>query len=625
MKLTNISLAILVAVGVAACGGSDDNNGNKPVDPKPNPTPTPTPTPDNNKPVDPERKAPDMTVQDAVKQHVTAAKTTYAAAGVRDLVTGYAPNAGIVGAAGDRETTAAPYAQVIGHLRLNNDPTLNDGTVYADNATDAANVKRLAITKDAHNNAINYVATGQLRKDAANPAFNGSVLANPGFTYALGKDGLYYRMEPLDDAGTNVIQWTQTKPSTKYRPISNFGTTGGVGETNPRTQFEGGVVDQDKLVFIPNVTKTTGTGLAVANADALGINGTPGGVDRINPKNLRKFSSVSTAVATQGAAHAGVVAGQFQDPTQQESFAVDHGEVIFRTATFLNKSYDLTSSNAIEKVDLNDIPLNKSEIQYLPLTVNYDVKDTKGTVNLVDDTITKRETKTGAMKAYNLPYSLAFVTVNQKGAEKKHLADGAAARNLFDYSTTGKVGDLGAFQVVGYQAPYLPENGRADYTGKSFGVDSQGDVKLRADFGIRGAHIAGSIVNRTYADGTGTLPEITLANIQLSSPGSILHTTGTTLFGNQADTGEARSRNHAGKWDVQLFGPDAQEAGGVVQFFNPKNVAAVGTPGTPGYIPAHTTYEADDAVIPGGVEVFTTQRGQLTTDSNTASDANVRN
>ena len=42
MKLTNHSLAILVAVGVAACGGSDDNNSNRPVDPK-----TPS-TPDNN-------------------------------------------------------------------------------------------------------------------------------------------------------------------------------------------------------------------------------------------------------------------------------------------------------------------------------------------------------------------------------------------------------------------------------------------------------------------------------------------------------------------------------------------------------------------------------------------------
>ncbi len=32
MKLTNLSLAVLVAIGVAACGGSDDNNSNKPAD-----------------------------------------------------------------------------------------------------------------------------------------------------------------------------------------------------------------------------------------------------------------------------------------------------------------------------------------------------------------------------------------------------------------------------------------------------------------------------------------------------------------------------------------------------------------------------------------------------------------
>ena len=50
MKLTNLSLAILVAVGVAACGGSGDDNSNKPNDPqKPN---TPQNN-DNNKPTPP--------------------------------------------------------------------------------------------------------------------------------------------------------------------------------------------------------------------------------------------------------------------------------------------------------------------------------------------------------------------------------------------------------------------------------------------------------------------------------------------------------------------------------------------------------------------------------------------
>lgn len=59
MKLTNLSLAILVAVGVAACGGSGDDNSNKPNDPqKPN-TPQnndnkkPTPPANDNNIVDP--------------------------------------------------------------------------------------------------------------------------------------------------------------------------------------------------------------------------------------------------------------------------------------------------------------------------------------------------------------------------------------------------------------------------------------------------------------------------------------------------------------------------------------------------------------------------------------------
>ena len=615
MKLTNISLAILVAVGVAACGGSDDNNSNKPNDNKP--TPTPTPTPDNsNKPVDPQRAAPDMSIQDAVKSHVVSAKTTYAAAGARDLLTGYAPNAGIVG--------------------VGEDPLLNDGSLYAEFATDAADVKRLAETqKDGattFNNAINYVATGQVRKDATNADYNGAVLANPGFTYALGADARYYRMKPVDDAGADIA-WHETKPTTRYVPVGQDvaakpgtpgsgtpGTPGYVPPTpaipasEPSKQFPGGFVSQDKLVFLPNVTRTTGGSddtLAVKNTNGgANIDNTPGGVDRINSKDYTKTNSpyadsAKEAPLANGADSdpgtpgtpgipGGILAGQKAQP-----FNVENGEVIFKTANFLGKAYSLESADAIQKVDLNDIPLNKSEIQYLPVSVNYDVKDTKGTNVMADDSLIRKETKVGAMKAYNLPYSLAFVTVNQKGAEKKRMTDGAAARNLFDYADTGKYGDLGSFQVVGYQSPYLPENGRADYTGKSFGVDSQGDVKLRADFGIRGAHIGGSITNRTYADGNGTLPEITLANIQLSSPGGDLHTTGTELFGNKAKEGQARARSNQGTWDVQLFGPDANEAGGVVQIDN-------------------------DAVIPGGVEVFTTQRGELTTDSNTAKDADIR-
>ena len=674
MKLTNISLAILVAVGVAACGGSDDNNSNKPNDNKP--TPTPTPTPDNsNKPVDPERKAPDMTVQDAVKQHVSAAKTTYAAAGARDILTGYAPDSGIVGSAGRASTVGDPAPLYARKLAAdfatggNTDPLLNDGSLYADDATDAANVKRLAETskdgKEVNNNAINYAATGQLRKDATNPQYNGAVLANPGFTYALGKDGYYYRMKPVDDNG-NDIKWHETTPTTRYVPVGGNGALPAVTAApavpadpatgqealsavtaqaavaatpnikDPKEQFTGGFVNQDKLVFLPNVTRVNQTapgttrtyrytgadglqhngvrsqnsGLHVQNTSGgANIDGTPGGVDRINSKDYTKGTSPSSPYATRANVNSeshtatDAYAGDLVNGQKIQPFTVENGEVIFRTANFLNKAYNLETADAIQKVDLNDIPLNKSEIQYLPVTINYDVKDTKGTNVMADDSITRKTANVGAMKAYNLPYSLAFVTVNQKGAEKKRLTDGAAARNLFDYASTGRLGDLGAFQVVGYQAPYLPRNGRADYTGKSFGVDSQGDVKLRADFGATGAHIGGSIVNRTYADGQGTLPEITLANIQLSAPGGSLNTTGTTLFGNIAQTGEARSRSHEGKWDVQLFGPDANEAGGVVQFF--------GTDRSGNLV-------SDDAVIPGGVEVFTTQRGEITKDSNIA-------
>lgn len=53
MKLKNISVAIMVALGVAACGGSDNNNQPAPVDPPQPPQkdlqPTPEPTPDTSK------------------------------------------------------------------------------------------------------------------------------------------------------------------------------------------------------------------------------------------------------------------------------------------------------------------------------------------------------------------------------------------------------------------------------------------------------------------------------------------------------------------------------------------------------------------------------------------------
>ena len=50
MKLTNLSLAIMVAVGVAACGGSGDDNSNKPADPPKNNNQGQT---DNNQPTPP--------------------------------------------------------------------------------------------------------------------------------------------------------------------------------------------------------------------------------------------------------------------------------------------------------------------------------------------------------------------------------------------------------------------------------------------------------------------------------------------------------------------------------------------------------------------------------------------
>ena len=58
MKLTNLSLAITVALGVAACGGSD-NGGNTPADP---PAQNPAPKADENKPQQPEAKNDDKLV-----------------------------------------------------------------------------------------------------------------------------------------------------------------------------------------------------------------------------------------------------------------------------------------------------------------------------------------------------------------------------------------------------------------------------------------------------------------------------------------------------------------------------------------------------------------------------------
>ena len=65
MKLTNLSLAIMVALGVAACGGSD-NGGNTPADP---PSQNPAPKADENKPQEPEAKNDDKVV-DPTGTHV---------------------------------------------------------------------------------------------------------------------------------------------------------------------------------------------------------------------------------------------------------------------------------------------------------------------------------------------------------------------------------------------------------------------------------------------------------------------------------------------------------------------------------------------------------------------------
>ena len=65
MKLTNLSLAIMVALGVAACGGSD-NTDSTPADP---PAQNPAPKADENKPQEPEAKNDDKLV-DPTGTHV---------------------------------------------------------------------------------------------------------------------------------------------------------------------------------------------------------------------------------------------------------------------------------------------------------------------------------------------------------------------------------------------------------------------------------------------------------------------------------------------------------------------------------------------------------------------------
>lgn len=551
MKLTNLTLAVLVAVGVAACGGSDDNNSNNPTD-KGNTnnrtTPTPTPKPDANnnqaqvqKPEDPRRAAPGNTVEDALKGDVAVAKTTYAEAGTRDLLTGYAPNIGVV--SDDKDP-------------LIGGPNGVNTKEYIANSTDAQNIKRLS-------SRINYSATGQFRANAhfAHPEYNGAVLANPNFTYALGKDNKWYRMQPVADNGTTVIDWDKTKPETKYKPL----------DPNNNAQFPANGVSQDKLFFIPNV-KVDGT----------------------------KVTNIGNLPIDTSLAHGGHDAIVNDDAAVDDAtdFNVGRNEVQFRSAVFNGRTYDLSRAGAIQKVDLNTVPVDTSKVQTLPVTLNYSVLDNKSTSGLNDDNLQLLTAKAGAMKAYNLPYSLAFVTVNQKGAENARYTDGAHARNLFDYpktqlyNTSGATTDKldGSYKVVGLQTQFLPRNGRADYNGKSFGPDSIGDIHLRADFGETGSHINGTIANRTYADGRGALPEITLNNIQLSTPGN-LNTTGTKAMGNMANAGTATARNANGTWDVQLYGPNAEEAGGLVHINN-------------------------DQIIPGGTEVFTSQRGEMIQHSN---------
>ena len=543
MKLTNLTLAVLVAVGVAACGGSDDNNSNNPTDKgNTNNRTTPTPKPDANnnqaqvqQPEDPRRAAPGNTVEDALKGDVAVAKTTYAEAGIRDLISGYAPNKGLVS--------------------QGTDPLTHDAKGYEPNSTDLQNIKRLS-------SRINYSETGQFRANANNRDYNGAVLANPHFTYALGKDNVWYRMYPVKANGTTAEDWAKTTPNTKYKPEPSAGA--------PATAFPADGVTQDKLFFIPNV-KVDAPILSTASTTGLQTDATAG----IKSGRLKITNDDLAA-----------------NDTTTGDFDTNRNEVQFRSAVFNGRTYDLSRAGAIQKIDLNTIPVDPSKVQTLPVTLNYSVLDNKRSNGLNDDNLQLLTAKAGAMKAYNLPYSLAFVTVNQKGAENARYTDGARARNIFDYANTGEgiLAQNGAYKVTGLQTPFLPRNGRADYNGKSFGADSIGDIHLRADFGETGSHINGTIANRTYADGRGALPEITLNNIQLSNPGN-LNTTGTRLLGNAADAGTATARNANGTWDVQLYGPNAEEAGGFVRIDN-------------------------DQVIPGGVEVFTSQRGKMIDHSN---------
>lgn len=540
MKLTHLAIAVSVALGLAACGGSDDNavdnSANQPSNPV-NPVNPVNPGGDDDQ-KKPEKKDPNKVEDPSNAAAATEIESRFAATTAANKQL-YTNRRG--------EDTLAGYKV----------PQPNTDLVmeFQPGSTATKDILRAS-------SITNYLAAGWVNDSSGITFKKNSIRLNPLQTYALGDDGKYYRIE-----GPTTTTWDNATPSDKFTTVTagagQFVSVGGDDK-----------IPASRLYYIPNAWHEAGAFEPVAGK---------------NPKQLGDIKiDPATIAATTGADVIDPTAVDYSKTYSATNvFDTTRGQVQYESVNVNGKDYPLRGSSNSSKLDLT-LPV-KQEIQKLPIVLNYSVVDNKATQDGQDDDTRYLSTGAGELRVYNLNYSSALVEVNE-AAKENSASPEASVRNglgfagsdaagvasegvIYGYikdfgnaSGGGNNGNYGPFQVVGYQTPTLPDNGRAKYIGTSFGVNSTGRVELEADFGLDRAGISGSITQRENGAGV-KLDDMVLKNIQLSQPSAYRRTASigidsTSPVGNGVvDLG---GNQNWGTWAVKFFGPNAENAGGVI-------------------------------------------------------------
>lgn len=192
------------------------------------------------------------------------------------------------------------------------------------------------------------------------------------------------------------------------------------------------------------------------------------------------------------------------------------------------------------------------DITHLPLglnTLKYESHFTESEPNQVEDTLTE----TGTMRLYKQKYSVVVGTNVEKSFSKNQGKFLTSSANEYSFDDDSPQGQLTPFEQ-------LPKAGRFTYNGSAFTANEEGKLIYTVDFDKREGN--GSISGLNYFGDI----SLNTSELQKNWLGSLKDKDGGQIFG------DATSINsHQGKYELNFFGPNAEEIGGRAYFKNNEN------------------------------------------------------